>query len=212
MARHNRLRHTNGERSANAGHFAFPRPLSPIHIAAIVAILAATFLAVQQYAPVGGKSAPPAPALLTKELGSQRSSALLVTNQARPSTTLSTRDGLHAGFELFPVVILTSAGVNISSIGLGWKLKGGGSGSKLQLELGDSSFPASYATTPALAAAAVTTGETDGGKKVLDLSRPIRAGPHGDPGMTFDGSVFFKAGGVAAGFRILVTGSELRGA
>ena len=75
MARDNHLRHDTSERPATAGRFAVLRVLSPITIAAIVAILAATFVGVYELSVMGSAKKPAKSAFLTSALGVPQRSA-----------------------------------------------------------------------------------------------------------------------------------------
>jgi len=180
MARDKRWWHHNLGRPAGAGRLALLRSLSPILIAAILAIAAVTVLAVYTLSgpSVGHKTT--APAFLKKELGLPQAHGSLVRKPA-PNVTIGSHafaDPTHLGDRrLLSVAMLTFAGVNFAPAGLGWKLKGPGSSSKVKLQLGGPTFPALYANDPAIQASAAATNETTGFKKALDLSRPIRAGP-----------------------------------
>lgn len=183
MARDNELRDTQSESPATTGRSAFLQSVSPVHIAAILAILAAAPVAVWQLAGVGGnRKVPPQPRLLTTALGAPQRSAPLVR---KPASTEHVTIKPHAFADpndlgdsrLLSIAMLTVAGVNIAPAGLGWRLKKTGSSSKVELRLGGSTLPAPYANDPAIGASAVTANETAGSRTVLDLSRPIRAGP-----------------------------------
>jgi hypothetical protein len=180
MARDNRLRPTDSDRPVATGRFALLRSRSPAHIAAILAIVAAAFLAVYHLAGIGGGTkAHSEPAFLKDALGARQRSAVLVREpRLTPDGGITFTDPSGRGdFRLLPVAILSVLGSNIAPAGLAWKLKQTGSGGKVELRLDDSSFPAPFVIDPAIVASAVTTNETAGSKKVLDLSRPIRAGP-----------------------------------
>jgi hypothetical protein len=217
MARHNRLRTPRHERPAKAGLLDVQQSFSPVHLAAILTILAAGFLVVWQLAGFGGE-AQAAPKSLTRALSEPQSSAPLVRSP-RLRLRLNNREGgdatarviphrakrwqsdssanldpssrldgsivvtdrtAYSDLRLLQVAILTGLGVNMTPAGLASKLKrrsGGQGGPTLVLDLDDSTFPVPYAVDPTIGASSVTTNEIAGSTKVLDLSRPIRAGP-----------------------------------
>jgi hypothetical protein len=189
MARHIRLRPTN-EHPAYAGRFAVLQSVSPVHLAAILATVAAGFLAVWQLAGLGGpRPAAPQPGALGKPqsrapLGFVRGNRDRTRTWDRATRTLESRSRLEipnvfvtqrshtSDFRLLPVALLT-LGANLTPAGLG-SLKKRPGGSKV--DLGGPAFavadvlPVFGATVPAPADRAEPT-------KVLDLSRPTRAGP-----------------------------------
>jgi hypothetical protein len=215
MARHNRLRTPGHERPAKAGLLDVQQSFSPLHLAAILTILAAGFLVVWQLAGFGGK--PQAtPQSLTRALSEPQSSAPFVRTfafnmdvntrgrgdavarviphrakrwQAGLGTSLEPSLRLDGGatavdrngysdLRLLQVAILTGLGVNMTPAGFASKLKRGGQGSSpVELDVDDPGFPVPYTVNPTIGVSAVTTSETAGSTKVLDLYRPIRAGP-----------------------------------
>jgi hypothetical protein len=184
MARHNRLRTPKDERPAKAGLLAVRQSVSPVHLAAILAIVAASFLTVWQLADVGG-ARPIASKDLTRALGEPQSPASLVQVPAPELRVPVEARSLHPRFNpdtdlrLLPVALLT-LGANITSAaGLGRTLKKAGSGFQVEVGLGGSAFPVPYAVDPLTGLSALTTNVIAGERKVLDLSRPTRAGPGG---------------------------------
>jgi hypothetical protein len=198
MARHNRLRTKEDERPAKAGLLVVLQSISPMHLAAILAIAAASFLAVWQLADFGGSS-PTAQGSLTRALGEPQSRASLVrtpllirtrrldsrnldpNSSVESAIAFTAPSGQTSDLRLLPVVLLTFAGSNIAPAGLGSKLKrgSGGGGWKLELNSYAPTFSVSYAIDPVTDASAATASNTVVSRKVLDLSRPTRAGPGG---------------------------------
>jgi hypothetical protein len=186
MARHIRLRPTT-EHPANAGRFAVLQSVSPVHLAAILAIMAAGFLVVWQLAGSGGPR-PAAPQW--GALGEPQSRApldILRVNRLRAQAwafnarTLESRSRLGvtdvfaaernhtSGFRLLPVALLTLAGANITPV---LKKRPGGS------KVGAAPPTVVFANVdPAFGDFAPATEKTAEPTKVLDLSRPTRAGP-----------------------------------
>ncbi len=181
MAENNGLRHMNGESPASTGHFAFLQSRSPAGIVAILAILAAALAAVCQLGGTGEAKAASGAGFLTKAPRSPQRAAPFARKSASAGYVTIAR---HAFVDLdrlgdsgLSVAILTFAGVNIAPAGLGWKVKKVCSGSTAELRLGGSTFRVPYADDPAIPVSEVATSETAGSRTLLDLSRPIRAGP-----------------------------------
>src|SRR5687767_4394110 len=82
MARENRTHHTQEARPADAGRRAAFEAISPTHIAAILAIVAAGFLLVWQVA-VGDSPRKETPQYLTTALGAPQRTAPLVRKPSR---------------------------------------------------------------------------------------------------------------------------------
>lgn len=175
MARDIRLRPFN-EHPADAGRFAALQSVSPVHLAAILAIMAAGFLAVWQLAGLGG----PRPAASQGgALGEPQSRApLSVVRGYRDRTfhirTLESRSNVFGAqrdetndFRLLPVALLTLAGANM-------KKRPGGS----KVDVGSPTVAVAN-VFPAFGTSVPVTNDIAEPTKVLDLSRPTRAGPDG---------------------------------
>lgn len=186
MARQTRLRQEVPGRPASAGRFVVPHVLFPVLIAAILAVTAVTVLAVHELAGSSNTNRTTAPAFLTKQLGAPQARSSLVRKPA-PDVNLglaSIPSGEIAfskpnGTGDLPVrsaAILVLAGVNFTPIGLGWKLKQAGPSRAGELPVNAPTFRAPFVTDPTIVASSVTTSVAVD-EKVLDLSRPTRAGP-----------------------------------
>ena len=94
MARDNELRHPQSESPATTGRFALLQSCSPVHVAAILAILAAAFVAVYQLAGAGGNRKTSAEAtFLTRVPGAPQHSAPLVRKPAQGISIALRRSG-----------------------------------------------------------------------------------------------------------------------
>src|SRR5262249_21796036 len=93
MARKRGLRQPDGESPVKTGFFALARSVSPVHVAAILAILAAAFLAVYYLAGIGGGKAHAEPAYLKGALGAPQRSASLDRRPAPAIRVKIRRDG-----------------------------------------------------------------------------------------------------------------------
>ena len=82
MARDSRLRPHESESPARTGRFALPQSISRVHVVAILTIMAAAFVAVWQFAGLGGDRSTGSSAFLTKTLGAPQRSVSLVRNPA----------------------------------------------------------------------------------------------------------------------------------
>jgi hypothetical protein len=179
MAKQIRLRPLD-EHPAHAGRSHVLQSVSPVHLAAILAVVAAGFLAVWQLAGLGGPhpaatqggalGEPQSRAPLANVRGNRdRTHAWAVDTRTLDSRSRFTAPNNTTDFRLLPVALLTLAGVNITPL---LKKRPGGS------TVGSAPRSITFAGVEhGFTVATPPTQQTAAARKVLDLSRPTRAGP-----------------------------------